>query len=124
MAAQKVAKLKSELTYAAFQQKLSTDLTRQSAGPEEDAQKWTAKVAADKAAIKDAAQAELLRAQLSYESQRPRQHGSPSQPGQSSTRPAYYLYNTIMVAPGKMRTGKTKSRIGEDFTKTGGCGWP
>ena len=60
-AAQKVAKLKSELVYATYQQKLSDDLARQGAGLEEDAQKWTAKVAADEAAIKEA-QAEQLRA--------------------------------------------------------------
>jgi multidrug resistance efflux pump len=64
---QKVVQLQSELTYARYQQKLSTDLARRGAGPEEDAQKWNAQVAADEAAIKEA-QAEVVRAELRYHS--------------------------------------------------------
>ncbi len=41
---EKVVKLKSELEYARYQQKLSTDLAKSGAGPEEDAQKWSAQV--------------------------------------------------------------------------------
>ncbi len=51
---EKVVKLKSELQYAQYQQKLSTDLAKTGSGPEEDAQKWSAQVAADDAAIKEA----------------------------------------------------------------------
>jgi multidrug resistance efflux pump len=64
---QKVVQLQSELAYARYQQKLSTDLARRGAGPEEDAQKWNAQVAADEAAIKEA-QAEVVRAELRYHS--------------------------------------------------------
>jgi multidrug resistance efflux pump len=97
-AAQKVAKLKSEILYAEFQRKLSTDLTRQGAGPEEDAQKWTAKVAADKAAIKEA-EAELLRAQLNYASQIDGVHTAVALAQAELDQARYYLDNTLMVAP-------------------------
>ena len=40
VAAQKVTKLKSHLEFARYQQTLSTNLAKQGAGPEEDAQKW------------------------------------------------------------------------------------
>ena len=51
IAAQKVIKLKSHLEFAKYQQVLSAKLAKQGAGPEEDAQKWAAQVAADVAAI-------------------------------------------------------------------------
>jgi multidrug resistance efflux pump len=97
-AAQKVAKLKSELVYATYQQKLSDDLARQGAGPEEDAQKWTAKVAADEAAIKEA-QAEQLRAQLRYASQIDGVNTAVAAIQAELAQARYYLDNTLMVAP-------------------------
>ena len=96
--AQKVVKLKSELAYSTYQQKLSTGLSRQGAGPEEDAQKWTAKVAADKAAIKEA-EAELLRAQLNYESQIDGVNTKVAAIQAELDQARYYLDNTLMVAP-------------------------
>ena len=66
-AAEKVIKLRSELEYAKYQQKLSSRLAKQGAGPEEDAQKWLAQVAAYEAGIKEA-QAEQTRARLRYTS--------------------------------------------------------
>ncbi len=65
---EKIVKLKSELEYARYQQKLSGDLAKAGAGPEEDAQKWSAQVAADNAAIKEA-QAEEQRSRLKYQSE-------------------------------------------------------
>ena len=50
-AAQKVAKLKSELVYAKYQQKLSAGLARQGAGREEDAQRRAANEAAAELAL-------------------------------------------------------------------------
>jgi multidrug resistance efflux pump len=96
--AQKVVKLKSELAYSTYQQKLSTGLSRQGAGPEEDAQKWTAKVAADKAAIKEA-EAELLRAQLNYESRIDGVNTKVAAIRAEIDQARYYLDNTLMVAP-------------------------
>jgi hypothetical protein len=66
--ADKILKLRAELTYAKYQEKLSLDLAKQGAGPEEDAQKRTAQVAAYEAGIKEA-QAEETRARLRYDSQ-------------------------------------------------------
>jgi len=96
--AQKVVKLKSELSYSAYQQKLSAGLSRQGAGPEEDAQKWTAKVAADKAAIKEA-EAELLRAQLNYASRIDGVNTKVAAIQAEIDQARYYLDNTLMVAP-------------------------
>src|SRR5262252_2132106 len=42
--AQKIAKLKADLDYARYQAKLSSELARKGAGPEEDVQKWNAQV--------------------------------------------------------------------------------
>ena len=97
-AAQKVRKLKSELSYSVYQQKLSTFLARKGAGPEEDAQKWTAKVAADKAAIKEA-EAEQLRAQLDYESQINGVNTKVAAIQAELDQARYYLDNTLMTAP-------------------------
>lgn len=97
-AAQKVRKLKSELDYSAYQQKLSTFLARKGAGPEEDAQKWTAKVAADKAAIKEA-EAGQLRAQLDYESQINGVNTKVAAIQAELDQARYYLDNTLMTAP-------------------------
>ncbi len=106
--AQKVVKLKSELSYSAYQQKLSTGLSRQGAGPEEDAQKWTAKVAADKAAIKEA-EAELLRAQLNYESQIDGVNTKVAAIQAELDQARYYLDNTLMVAPETCAQGKPRA---------------
>ncbi|MGA8017353.1 MAG: biotin/lipoyl-binding protein [Desulfobacterales bacterium] len=96
--AQKVVKLQSELSYSAYQQKLSAGLSRQGAGPEEDAQKWTAKVAADKAAVKEA-EAELLRAQLNYTSRIDGVNTKVAAIQAELDQARYYLDNTLMVAP-------------------------
>ena len=47
VARQKVNKNKAHLEFARYQQTLSANLAKQGAGPEEDAQKWAAQVAAD-----------------------------------------------------------------------------
>lgn len=67
-AEQKVVRAKSELEYAKYQQQLSYGLSQKGAGPEEDAQKWTAQMNANKATVMEAtAQAEHAR--LKYNSQ-------------------------------------------------------
>ena len=67
-AEQKVVKTKSELEYARYQQKLSQGLAQKGAGPEEDAQKWTAQMNATEAAVMEAT-AEAERSRLKYQSQ-------------------------------------------------------
>jgi len=98
VATQKIVKYKSQLTYARYQQNLSTDLAGRGAGPEEDAQKWTAQVAADQAAIKEA-QAELERAGLRYNSEINGVNTSVAAIQAQLDLARYYLDNTLMVAP-------------------------
>jgi len=95
---QKIVKFKSQLTYARYQQNLSTDLAGRGAGPEEDAQKWTAQVAADEASIKEA-QAELERAGLRYKSEINGVNTSVAAIQAQLDLARYYLDNTLMVAP-------------------------
>ena len=98
VAAQKVIKLKSQLEFAKYQQKLSANLAKQGAGPEEDAQKWAAQVAADTAAIKEA-QAEEQRAILNYTSEINGVNTSVAATQAELDQARFYLDNTLMVAP-------------------------
>ena len=95
---QKVVQLQSELTYARYQQKLSTDLAKRGAGPEEDAQKWNAQVAADEAAIKEA-QAEVVSAELRYHSEINGVNTTVATVQAKLDLARFYLDNTLMVAP-------------------------
>jgi len=96
--AQKVVKLRSELEYAKYQEKLSKDLASRGAGPEEDAQKWTAQVAADRAAILEA-QADEQRAQLRYASEIDGVNTTVAALQAELDLARFYLDNTLMVAP-------------------------
>lgn len=118
-AEQKVARSKSELEYAKYQQQLSQGLSQKGAGPEEDAQKWTAQMNADEAAVLQAT-AEAARSRLKYESQwegvnttvagatAQMKEGEAAQKQAAATVESlkaqlelarYYLDNTLMVAP-------------------------
>jgi multidrug resistance efflux pump len=66
-AGEKVDRSKSELQYAKYQRELTQGLAQKGAGPEEDAQKWTAQMSATQAAMKEA-EAEADRARLRYQS--------------------------------------------------------
>src|SRR5215471_4848098 len=96
--AQKIAKLKADLDYSKYQAKLSSNLAGQGAGPEEDAQKWTAQVAANEAGIKEA-QAEEVRARLRYTSDIDGVNTTVAQVEAELEQARYYLDNTLMVAP-------------------------
>ena len=95
---QKIARFKADLEFAKYQLKLSTDLARQGAGPEEDAQKWTAQVAAFEASIKEA-QAEETRARLRYTSDIGGVNTTVAAIQAELDQARYYLDNTLMVAP-------------------------
>ena len=97
-AAQKVVKLRSELQYAKYQQKLSGELASQGAGPEEDAQKWAAQVAASEAGIVEA-QADEQRARLRYTSEIDGVNTTVAAIQAELAQARYYLENTLMVAP-------------------------
>ena len=98
VATQKVSKNKAHLEFARYQQTLSANLARQGAGPEEDAQKWAAQVAADSAAIKEA-QAEEQRAILNYTSEINGVNTSVARTQAELDQARFYLENTLMVAP-------------------------
>ena len=98
VATQKVIKLKSHLEFARYQQRLSANLAKQGAGPEEDAQKWAAQVAADGAAIKEA-QAEQQRAVLNYTSEINGVNTTVAAVQAELDQARLYLDNTLMVAP-------------------------
>ena len=95
---EKVVKLRSELDYARYQQKLSSDLAKTGAGPEEDAQKWGAQVAANDAAIKEA-QAEEQRSRLKYQSEIGGVNTTVAAIQAELDQARFYLDNTLMVAP-------------------------
>lgn len=66
-AAAKVEKLKSEEEYAQFQYRMYRGLAEQGAGPKEEAEKWSAQVKAQEAAVREA-EADAERSRLIYES--------------------------------------------------------
>lgn len=96
--AQKIARLTADLEYAKYQQKLSTELAQKGAGPEEDAQKWAAQVAASEAGIKEA-QAEEARARLRYTSEIGGVNTTVAAIQAELDQARFYLDNTLMVAP-------------------------
>jgi multidrug resistance efflux pump len=96
--AQNVLKLLSALEYAKYEQKLSLDLASRGAGPEEDAQKWAAQVAADEAGIKEA-QAEERRSRLRAQSKIGGVNTSVAAIQAELDLARFYLHNTLMVAP-------------------------
>jgi multidrug resistance efflux pump len=95
---QKVAKLQYDLEYARYQYKLSSDLAKQGAGPQEDAQKWKAQVGADEAAIAQA-KAEAQVTKLRYTSQINGVNTSVAEAEAELAQARFYLDNTLMVAP-------------------------
>jgi multidrug resistance efflux pump len=95
---QLVEKLQADLEYAKYQLKLSDDLAKQGAGPEEDAQMWAAKVAATEAGIRQA-QAEERRASLRYKSQINGVNTTVAAVEAELAQARFYLDNTTIVAP-------------------------
>ncbi|WP_193164427.1 HlyD family secretion protein [Microbulbifer hainanensis] len=98
VATQKVIQLESELVYARYEQKLSASLAGKGAGPEEDAQKWAARVAANEASIREA-EAEVDRAELEYNSQIGGINTTVATIQAKLDLARFYLDNTLMVAP-------------------------
>jgi multidrug resistance efflux pump len=98
VATQKTNRLKSDLVFAQYQQKLSSGLATQGAGPVEEEQKWAAQVAADQAAIREA-EAEAARAKLAYGSEIDGVNTSVASIQAQLDQARYYLDNTTMVAP-------------------------
>ncbi len=111
VAVQKVAKAKSELEYANYQQLLARDLAKRGAGTEEDLQKWTAQVKVQEAAVKEAL-AEVERARLRYESQIDGVNTTVAAIQAQLDQALYYLDNTTLVAPEDGRIFNLQVRSG------------
>jgi multidrug resistance efflux pump len=98
LAAQNLAKAKSEQQYALYQQQLADRLAKTGAGPVEDAQKWSAQAKTAEASVR-AAQADVERARLRYESQVGGVHTTVAKVAAELDEARYYLDNTLLVAP-------------------------
>jgi multidrug resistance efflux pump len=98
VAAANVVKLRSELIYAKYQQRLAVDLANKGAGPTEDVEKWNVQVITDEAGIKEA-QAEEQRARLRYESEIGGVNTSVAAKRAELDQALFYLDNTTLVAP-------------------------
>jgi multidrug resistance efflux pump len=98
VAAQKLAKAKSEMVFSKYQQHLAASLATQGAGPEEEAQRWNARLKVNEAAAKEYA-AELKRVKLRYASRINGVNTSVAEVEAELALARYYLDNTTMVAP-------------------------
>jgi multidrug resistance efflux pump len=111
VATQKVARAQSELDYARYQQQLAQRLAAKGAGPQEDAQKWTAQERTDAAAVKEA-QAEADAARLRYASEIGGINTTVAGAQAELQQARYYLDNTTMVAPEDGRVVNLQVRPG------------
>ena len=98
VAHEKVARAKSDLVYSRYQRQLSERLAKNGAGPEEDAQKWSARMAMGEATVKQG-EAEAERARLRYESEIGGVNTSVAAAEAELAQARYYLDNTTLVAP-------------------------
>ncbi len=98
VAGHKVAKLKDQLVYDKYQSKLSAGLAKRGAGPQEDAEKWAAQVAAAEAGILEA-EADEKRARLRFTSEIGGVNTTVAAIQAELDQARYYLDNTLMVAP-------------------------
>ena len=96
--AQKINRLKADLEYAKYQEKLTADLAKKGAGPEEEAEKWAAQVAANQAGIQEA-QADEERSVLRYRSEIDGVNTTVAAIQAEVDLARFYLDNTLMVAP-------------------------
>jgi multidrug resistance efflux pump len=95
---QNLAKARSELVYAEYQQALSQGLANQDAGPKQEAEKWKVQVQVAKASIAQA-QAEVERSRLNYESDFDGVNTSVAALQAELDLAKFYLENTTMYAP-------------------------
>jgi multidrug resistance efflux pump len=98
VAHEKVARAKSDLVYSRYQRQLSERLAKSGAGPEEDAQKWSARMEMGEATVKQG-EAEAERAKLRYESEIGGVNTSVAAAEAELAQARYYLDNTTLVAP-------------------------
>jgi len=98
VATEKVRKAASEVAYAQWQQQRTSQLAKQGAGSEEEAQQWTAELAVRQAALKEA-QAEEGRARLRLQSTVGGVNTNVVEAEAQLAQAQYYLDNTTMVAP-------------------------
>lgn len=95
---QSLAKARSELVYAEYQQNLSQTLADQNAGSKEEAEKWKVQVQVAKSSIAQA-QAEVERSTLKYQSEINGENTSVAGVQAELDLAKFYLDNTTMYAP-------------------------
>jgi multidrug resistance efflux pump len=98
VANEKVAQARSELEYAAYQQRLASGLAKSGAGAEEEAQKWDAQKKVASAGVREALAA-LERARLRYQSEIDGVNTTVAAVQAQLAQAQYYLDNTTLVAP-------------------------
>ena len=98
LASQKVVQKEAELVYARYEKSLSQKLASRGAGPQEDVEKWSARVAANEAGIREA-MAEVERAELEYTSQINGENTTVATIQAKLELARFYLDNTLMTAP-------------------------
>ncbi len=111
VARENVTKARSELEYARFQQKLFESLASQGAGPEEEAQKWSAQLKIAEASVMEA-EAQLERATLRYQSEIDGVNTTVAAVEAELALARYYLDNTTLVAPEDGRVVNLQVRPG------------
>nr|WP_010131577.1 efflux RND transporter periplasmic adaptor subunit [Microbulbifer agarilyticus] len=98
LASQKVVQKEAELVYARYELALSEKLARTGAGPQEDVEKWSARVVASEAGIREAL-AEVERAELEYNSRIDGVNTTVATVQAKLDLAQFYLDNTLMTAP-------------------------
>jgi len=111
VAEENLAKARSEVEYAKFQQQLSARLAKTGAGSEEDAQKWAAQLRVAEAKVKEAT-AQVQRATLQYQSEIDGVNTTVAAAEAQLAQARYYLDNTTMVAPEDGRVVNLQVRPG------------
>jgi len=95
---QTLAKGKSEVEFAKYQQKVAENLARTGAGSKEEVEKWTIQTQVDEAAVLQAT-AEVERAELRYQSQINGVNTTVAAVQAELAQAQYFLDNTTLVAP-------------------------
>ena len=98
VAEQTLAKGRSEVDYAKYQQQIAENLAHTGAGAKEDVEKWTIQLQVEEASVKEA-EADVTRIRLKYASQIDGVNTTVAAVQAQLEQARYYLENTTLVAP-------------------------
>lgn len=98
VAAQSVARAQAKLSFDKLQETRFAGLAAQRAAPQEQAQQWTAQVAESQASVA-AAEAQLQRAKVAFESQIDGVNTAVAEAQAQLDQAEYYLEQTVILAP-------------------------